>query len=370
MPIQVRTDNQLGWAFLTGAINEVKPDARFMRQLFFPTERTVPTETIELSYFDGERKLAPFVEVNGEAIAVPGRSQRFANVMAPNIRLKRPMEAYEFLTRRRPGTAIFVGQSEVQSGYSAAIAEDTEILGSMIDNRIEQMCSEMVSTAAYTYTGSVAEGDRAVQASFSVTFPRAIALDVTLTGGNLWEDATNSEGGTSNPRTTFADAKFQLSKFGVQPTFAVMGRHAAQAFMTHSKVQTQLENTRDIAFGSLSEENNFTDQGAMYLGRYMGMDCWEYSRTYEDQTASLNELYFLNQDLVVFGSPQAQRDNIIYYGAIPDHDAIEGGLLVSQRFSKSWVTKDPSVRVQLVHSRPLPVLRRPNTVYTAVVTAS
>ena len=367
MPIQVRTDDQLGWAFLTGALNEVKPDASFMKNLFFPQSRTVPTETIELSYLEGERKLAPFVEVNGEAIAVPGRTHRFANVMAPNIRIKRPMEAYEFLTRRRPGTAIFVGQSEVSAGYSAAIAEDTEVLASMISNRIEQMCAEMISTAAYTYTGSVAEGDRAIQASFSISFPRAAALDVTLTGLDLWADSGGSEGTNSDPRTTFSDAKFQLSKFGRQPTICVMGRDAAQAFMVHTKVQTQLENTRDIAFGRLTEETNFTDQGALFLGSYMGIDCWEYSRTYEDQAETPAEQYFLDPDTVVFGTPEAQRDNVLYYGAIPDHDAIEGGLLVTERFSKSWVTKDPSVRVQLAHSRPLPCLRRPNTVYAAVV---
>ena len=48
-------------------------------------------------------------------------------------------------------------------------------------------------------------------------------------------------------------------------------------------------------------------------------------------------------------------------------DAFEAGLWVAQRFSKSWVTKDPSQRLALLHSRPLPVPRRPGAMVSMKV---
>lgn len=361
MPLPVRTDNYLGWAFLTGAINEVKPTASFMTSLFFPQRRTVPTEVIEMSYLDGDRKLAPFVAVNGEAVSVAGRTHRFANVMAPNIRIKRPMEAYQFLIRRQPGTPVFVGSADVLASYRQALADDVQIMADLIQNRLEWMCSEMAVKAKLTY--SVSEGD-----NFEVTIPRAAALGgntgVALTTTNRWgysfSGASFTEGTTSDPAYDFGQAKFQLSKHGVVPTIAVMGRRAAQAFMSHSKVRELMDYAR-LTAGTLTLQNQFIAQGAIPYGTFCGIQVWEYSRTYINDAGS--EVPFLGDDMVIFLSAEAQANNVIYYGAIPDHDAVEGGLLQTEIFSKSWMEKDPSIRVQLAHTRPLPCPRRPNTVY-------
>lgn len=361
MPLPVRTDNFLGWAFLTGAINEVKPAASFLTNLFFPQRRTVPTETIEMSYIDGDRKLAPFVMVNGEAVSVAGRTHRFANVMAPNIRIKRPMEAYEFLLRRQPGTQVFVTGNDVLSSYRQALADDVSIMADLISNRIEWMCSEMAVKAKLSF--AVSEQD-----NFQVTIPRAAALGgntgVALTGNNRWghtfSGATFTEGTTSDPVYDFGQAKYELSKYGVVPTIAVMGRRAAQAFMSHSKVRELMDYAR-LTAGTLTYQNQFIEQGAIPYGVFAGIQVWEYSRTYVNDAGS--EVPFLGEDMVIFLSADAQANNVLYFGAIPDHDAIEGGLLQTEIFSKSWMEKDPSIRVQLAHTRPLPVPRRPNTVY-------
>jgi hypothetical protein len=50
-------------------------------------------------------------------------------------------------------------------------------------------------------------------------------------------------------------------------------------------------------------------------------------------------------------------------------EAMMGGMLASERFSKSWLVKDPSAMVQLIESHPLPVLRRPDSVYSLQVVA-
>jgi hypothetical protein len=57
----------------------------------------------------------------------------------------------------------------------------------------------------------------------------------------------------------------------------------------------------------------------------------------------------------------------MYYGAIPDLKALQGRLFRGKRFSKSWEQEDPSVMWQLLHSRPLPVTRRPDSMVSMKV---
>ena len=61
----------------------------------------------------------------------------------------------------------------------------------------------------------------------------------------------------------------------------------------------------------------------------------------------------------VTATPAAEM--IEYFGAIPDMKALQGRLYVAQRFSKAWEVEDPSSIMNLTHSRPLPVARRPDS---------
>ena len=135
MPLAVNTTTMLSWAYQTGVIDEIKPAASFLTNLLFPNERTVPTETLELSYLSGNRKLAPFVAVNGAAKVLPGRTVTFANVQAPNISVVRPMQAYQSLLRRAPGSNVFVDQAAILAAYRDAIVDDLKILNDAITNR-------------------------------------------------------------------------------------------------------------------------------------------------------------------------------------------------------------------------------------------
>ena len=57
--------------------------------------------------------------------------------------------------------------------------------------------------------------------------------------------------------------------------------------------------------------------------------------------------------------PGAER--MIYYAGIPDLNVFGGSTLQSERFAKSWMQEDPASMMCLLHSRPLPVLRRPGS---------
>lgn len=363
MPTPVITNNQLGWAVQTGMVNNVKKPSSFLLQTYFQgREENLPTESVELSYKDGERELAPFVELNAEALPVGGRSVTFANVSCPNIRIKRPMEAYNVFLRRQPGTGLFInGGDIVAAARTAAIAEDAEFMVELVQNREEWMVSQMLNDIT---SGSINLSYQVEdRANFKVSIPRSADMTLALTS-NGWDD---SVGGTvgGGIQANFHTVKRMFSKHSMgAPTMCIMDDLAADKFMGAAAVKTLLD-TRNVSAGTLELQSQFNDAGVIYLGSFMGIPCWEYSREYSTETGTTAS--FMADNTAIFLS-SGRRDGKVFYGAIPDHDAFDQGLFVGKRFSKSWKENDPSIFIQLLQTRPLPMIRNPNAHFVMQVT--
>ncbi|RLB78181.1 MAG: hypothetical protein DRH24_14895, partial [Deltaproteobacteria bacterium] len=156
--------DELKWQTLTAMVNEIKLPQSFLKNRLFAAERTLSTETAEIGYFTGGRKMAPMVRVNGEAVMVEGLGKKFATVSMPNIRIKRPMTPSELFFGRQPGTVIFPSTGEQLSAIQQAIARDAKHLMDLIENREEWMAA-MALRGEITYSVSGQE-------VFTITFPR------------------------------------------------------------------------------------------------------------------------------------------------------------------------------------------------------
>lgn len=358
MPTPVITNTQLGWAFQTSVVENIRGPSQFLTTLIFgDREVPVPTESIELSYKEADRNVAPFVELNSEAIAVPGRSVTFANVSAPNMKMKRTMEAYQVALRRQPGTDVFIRNAQpVLAARAAAIAEDSEIMVNMAINRIEWMVAQMI--APTTPVSGYIELSYQVneRANFRIRIPRSTDMNATLLTTARWNDTSpNIEGDVFGVKRIFA-------KWGNWPlATAILGSSASNAFRSNATIKADLDK-RNLDAGRLTLISQFQDSGAIYLGNVYGVDWWEYSREYVDEDGTSKP--FIPADKAVFlAGGNAMSDNTIFYGAIPDHDAMDQGLYVGRRFSKAMKTFDPSVYTQIFQTRPLPMIRRPNGIY-------
>lgn len=355
MPTPVITNTNLGWAFQTEFVNLVKTSSGFMKKLLFGDRfEALPTESVELSYMEGERYLAPFVEVNGEAISVGGRSTTFANVSCPNIRIKRPMDAYNVFNRRLPNTGMFItGGAQVAAARLQAIAEDSLYMAELIENREEWMVCQM---ATDTTSGTINLSYQASEkANFKVSIPRSTDMVVTLATTARWNDsAPDIQGDFHNVKRTFSKHLSAPAKT------CVMGSAAATSFMKNTTVQALLDK-KNISAGALTLVNQFEKTGAIYLGNLFGVDCWEYSREIVNDSGAAEALIASDKAIFIAGE-DALAQNKFFYGCIPDHGAFEQGSFVGRRFSKSWMEQDPSVYVQLLQSRPLPMIRKPNAI--------
>lgn len=350
------TISQLKWSSLTPAINEIRTPNQFLTRLLYGNVQTLSTEDIELSVIHRGRKRAPFVRKNGEGVMITGHNETFQTVQAPNIRVKRPLTPSDLLFNRRPGTAIFPDFNSQQAAIQAHINRDLAALETDIVNTEEWMVSQ---TLRGEIEYEVADGE-----VFTITYPRSNTHDTALIEAREWNNAT-----LTNPRPLqdiHAIKRIASDGIGVVPTDAICGRNAADAILNLAETGnlTALKIDSGIASGQMTFVEQFRDDGAVFLGMLGGVRLWEYGRLDE---ASGNAL--IRADYVEFvNANSALADRVMYYGAIADMDALQGGLWVGRRFSKSWTENDPSTQMVLAHSRPLPVPRRPDAQISLKVT--
>jgi len=348
----VRTDDIFGRASLTSAINLMKPPQAVWSNLLFGNHEPVETETIELSYYEGEREAAPFVRKNGAALMIPGENETFATVQAPNIRLKMELEAAKLIETRHPGDRIFVSsRQEHLSSMERYVARRQSRLLARITNATELLCSQIVQ-GQISY--SVAD-----EAHFQITLPRAAANDITLGATEFWDYTTDVT--LVHIDENFDTAKDVISEaLGLPVTHAIMGSEAAMWFKRNADVQDKL-NKNNVEAGVLRLDQQYTTAnggGAIYLGNLFGVECWQYARAISVNGVSTP---LTRAKYCEFISAVPEAEDVMYYGVIPDMDALEANEYVGELFSKSWVEKDPSIRMLLAQSRPLPWCRKPNS---------
>lgn len=346
----------LDWRTMTAAVNEIRTDNNFLQTLLFGNHVPYNTETIAIEKWLGTRKMAPFVKKNGEAILVSGVQKSFAEVQPPNIRLKLPMNPAQYGTTRTPGSGIFVGEGEQRAAISNAMGKDLTKLKSYVAENIEWLVAQAL-TGKITYTTGVdpGEGD-----SFEIDFQRNANFTVTLTSTAQWDDTT--------PLIIddFENAMELMNANGHTANIAIMGKNAAKLFKRDSKVLAALDNRR-LEAGEINLRRPYLDSGARFLGNLNSIDCWVYGRSTLDPSG--NAAQFINDNHVFFIANAPGSEMELGFGAIYDYDADETtGLFVGEMFSKQWLEKDPSGMMNLIHSRPLPIMRRPECVYQLIVT--
>lgn len=343
----VRAQDVTSWQSLTSTINETKSPNSFLKDLLFGAHQTFPTETIEAGLLTGDRSIAPFVQRDGEAIAVEGLGETFQTVGFPNISIKRPMTASELLFNRRPGSVIFPTRGQQLSALEQHVARDMQRMADLISNAEEYLCS-LALTGTVSYTA-------ADESNFTVTYPKPSGH--TVNSAVAW-----SSHASATPSVDFTTAKRLINaEHDLPTTHCIMSQEASTNFVQIAEVKASggLLDNRRIEAGGLELRRQFELSGAIFLGNYMGVDCWEYARS---AVVAGSSTPLIRAGYVEFVSALPEAENWIYYGAIADMKALEGRLFQGERFSKSWMKEDPSQQIVLAKSRPLPIMRRPGSV--------
>lgn len=344
---------------LTALVNEIKDPHTFYKMLLFSNTDPRPTNVLRFDVIVGDRQIAPFVKRNGEAIEVTPFTEKTITVEPPNIRIKRHLDPDELLIQRRAGEPIFFGdQSEVLSGAERHIARTSRRLNDLVTEAEEYLCAQAVrGTISYEVDGEEA---------FELVFPRSSSHSVTAS--DRWDTSAGA------PISDFLEAKELISTdAGLPVTHCILGKEATTAFLGNAQVKDFLDNRR-IEAGSLELNRQFAASGAIRLGMFEDVEVWSYPRKTNlpalgggGGDTTLTSFDLTRPKYAEFVCATADAENVLEYGVITDIRAMEARQFQAARFSKSWQQEDPSVWWQLVTSRPLPIMRRPDSTVSMLV---
>lgn len=384
----------------TRIVNEIPPALSFLDPLLFgdgiAEQSVLTTEDFEIVTVSDDKTMAPFIQPGTRPPAAQGIGYTVKHVSTPMLADARNFPVAEMLLRRRPGVSHYASAQATAAGQ-AHMVEEFSKLTRRLDNRQEWMAAQLLDRSlSYSNAGtSGAEGQGT--AAFDINYGADPKTELTLSVG--WDDlqftstsTSDNVGGLlrdssvyqSHPSWCFQLAGRVMNELvRVTPTHCIMGVEAAAAFMTHPGVRAELDTT-NYEVGALQQLANSMDvNGARYLGRYQGVQCWEYAGQLQGETDGSASSFLVAAGKVYFihVGPQAEFQRV--HGLIPNWKLSFGSqgptsmdqmsrlrAVAARRFADVVVDDYGNSMEGLIYARPLPVLRRPNVIVSAQVVTS
>jgi len=328
---------------LARVVAELPPPTPFLLNSFFREEQRSTTEEIYFDVDNGKRRLAPFVSpvVAGKVVENRGfQTKSFKPAYVKDKRRFLPSAAL----KRTIGEAIggnLSPEQRIQLNLARSLADQVD----MLTRRLEWMAAKVLTTGAVTITGDQ-------YPTTQVNFGRDPALTVALSGANRW-----GQSGVK-PLQDLQDWSLLVTqKSGTAPTVVTMTADAYALFAADPDVKELLDRFR----GRDALHPTVVGEGGRYMGSIGDFDIYVFAGWYEDPDGAGSTPY-LPPFTVLLTSPDL--DGVRAYGAILDEEA---GLQALPYFVKSWIEKDPGVRMLLMQSAPLTVPYRVNASFCATV---
>jgi hypothetical protein len=327
-------------AFLNRVVDEISPAPSVFLDLFFPEVLTHDTEEVYFDKVTDKPRLTPFVHPLHEGKVVDGPGYITKSVKPAylkDLRVHNPQKAL----KRRAGEAL-TGSLTPAQRQQANVVADLADQSRMFTRRMEVMAIEAVRDGKATIIG---EGFNAV-----IDFGRDASLTETLAGADKW----NASVDVDIPQQ-LEDWSQEVADFDGSVEAVIMDVKSWNLMRNNSKVQKLLDTRRGVADTSLIIEPAMAVKaGVQYKGMLGNFPIWVYTGSYIDPADGQTKKYMPDNTVVLAGR---RVEGVRHFGAIMDVDV----LVARERYSQSWVERNPSRRMLMLESAPLLVPYRPNS---------
>jgi hypothetical protein len=312
---------------------------------FFPAILEEESEEIHFDVETSPRRIAPFVSplLQGKVVESQGFTTKTykpayvkdKRVFNPNRPLQRAM-----------GEAL-TGALSPEQRIARLVATDLADQIAMLRRRKLVMASEILRTGKVTIVG---EGFP----TQLIDFGRAAGHTKTLVGAARWGEAGIS------PIENVEDWGLEvLQKSGAAVADVVMDVLAWRLFKADAKFEKTVDLLRVTGVGPIDVSPRI-QEGMVLRGTVGDVRLWTHASWYIDEAGVEQKL--IPDHTVIMSS--ASMQGVQQHGAIRDEEA---GFQAMEFYPKSWVEKDPSVRMLLGQSAPLLVPYRPDASLAATV---
>lgn len=338
------------WRSLTAAVNKIITPSSFILDTIFNRRVDHLTDKVDVELITGKQKLARFVN-KGEGAQLIAKSDReLRTVTLPRIYEKKVFDAEELASFKSAGSAYATSASDLSSAANEHIL--TELLD--LKNRVIRRCEHLAVTGLATGAISV------VQDNISLSYDWCYVADkhkITLSGADKWDQSTAK---------IIENIKAWKSKIfkatGKNPTTGLLGAGASNLFLNNSKVAAVFENPNIIA--GRYDLTRPIYNGSTFLGRWLGIDWYEYINSYVDDSNNEQDMLATNACILYTPSENFRVHNGPIYRILPDGSSIT---ILDRIVVTPLVSPDGTVLEWSCESKPLPVVHNPDEVISVIV---
>ena len=320
-------------------IQKLPPVRTFFRSTFFKHEKTFVTETVDVDFKKGSRKVAPFVSRLIGGKVVPNTGYRTETYPPPLVAPDK-ITTIDDLLKRSAGENPYSGRTPAQRAVQK-MADDFIELREQITRREELMCAQTIFTGSIPIIG---DGVNEV-----ITFGFSNKETITKAADKWTNEASNPIEDLKRWHETVQRKGF------LNCDICVMGKTVAAAFVNHPKVKELLD-VRNYNLAVIQPRQ--LPDGVTYIGTIheIGMDIYKYNEWYlDDWTDPENKeekpLVPENQLALLSSNPGWS----MYYGAITLIDEPNGNFrtVEGKLVPDTWTKRRPARRFLNISSAPL-----------------
>lgn len=332
---------------LAEVVKTTPPVRTFLRDRFFTNVKTFPTKRVDIDIVKGNRKMAAFIHpmVGGEIVQAEGYETKS---YAPPLINPATISTADQLLERLPGEDMYSGKTPADRAAEKLIEEYNQ-LNDMTTRREEWMAAQVLTTGQLKVKGK----------GVDEVIDFGLTNKITLASTKKWGASAADIWGN------LKDWKQQVSRNGfANANMVIMGKAAADAFMTDATVAKLLDNRR-IEIGAIKPEE--MEGGLTYYGHLNlpGVDIYGYDEVYlDDETGETKPLI---PDNVVLMIPSAASFMRAYGLCTYLDDAGAWHRAETDRLLRTYVEHRPDRRFIELQTHPLLIPDKIDSWFAATV---
>lgn len=289
-------------------VEQIKKPASYLVDKFFPNVliSNMSNGYVSVEYVKQGRRLAPYIVKGGSGRNISRSGSKVDVYKAPLMAPRRTIGIDDIETR-------IIGEQPVFSTMTPADraakmqADDLNELLRMIQNRKNQMASEILQTGKVTVTGFADDGQTVLEDE--------IVFD--------WDGLVDASEDWSTPTADiFGDIQAVSEKIqedaGVIPTLMVCGKNVARKIFDNQKIRDWLmiPNRENLTMASFAPR--YVTEQVQYIGNLaaLNLEIVCYSETFTDDNGQVKN--FVDPDVAIIGVPGTGRQ---IFGAVAFLDA-------------------------------------------------
>ena len=333
------------------AVSKMMPVNTFFLSTFFNNMKTFPTETVDVDFKKGKRKMAPFVAPRVGGVTMDRQGFTTKSYAMPRIAPQRVLTKDDISNRAMGENVYSVLTPEER--VAQILGDDLAEIDEMITRREEWMCREVLFNGKCVMKGYI---DDSTINTIDQEVDYGLTNKETLAGVAKWDVATS---------TKLADLKrYRLAvikKTGKAPTACIMSSDVADLFLADTAVQAMFDK-KNIKIGDITP--TIINEAVTFLGRVvsLGLDLYTYDEWYLDDAG-------VDQPMMPVKTLVMARPNMakMIYGAVTQMEKGEFYTYEGTRVPKKWADEENEVMKLKITARPLPVPEDVDDWYVAVV---